>query len=69
MLVTKDQLVAIGEMLAKIKPEKYGRGWQTALARELGVTDRAMRYYVAGERNIPEPTARLIQRIAADAMA
>ena len=38
---------------------------QTGLARVVGVTGRAMRFYIAGDREIPEPTARLIRLMVA----
>lgn len=44
--ITVDQLTAIGTAL-------YGSQWQSALARDLGVADRTMRRWVAGESPIP----------------
>ena len=44
--ITVDQLTAIGTAL-------YGQQWQSALARDLGVADRTMRRWVAGESPIP----------------
>lgn len=66
-VVTADQLQAYGTLLTALDPDTYGRGWQSALARELGISDRMMRYYVSGKHAIPEPTARLIVRIVHDA--
>jgi len=31
----------------------YGQQWQSALARDLGVSDRTVRRWVAGERGAP----------------
>ena len=44
--ITVEQLTAIGNAL-------YGQQWQSALARALGVVDRTMRRWVAGESPIP----------------
>mgnify|MGYP003587570933 FL=1 len=44
--ITIEQLTAIGNAL-------YGSQWQSALARDLGVADRTMRRWVAGESPIP----------------
>lgn len=38
----------------------YGWGWQTHLARAVGVTDRTMRRWVAGDAPIPPPAALAI---------
>ncbi|MFO1080874.1 MAG: hypothetical protein U1E23_09640 [Reyranellaceae bacterium] len=32
----------------------YGPRWQTALAAALGTNERVVRYWIAGERPIPE---------------
>ena len=42
----RELLITVGEAL-------YGKQWQSALAGDLGVTDRTMRRWVAGER-IPD---------------
>lgn len=39
-------LVACGQAL-------YGQQWQSALARDLGVSDRTMRRWVAGDQDVP----------------
>jgi len=39
-------LIACGEAL-------YGPQWQSALARDLGVSDRTMRRWVAGDQPVP----------------
>ena len=31
----------------------YGPAWQSELARHLGIADRTVRYWIAGERPIP----------------
>lgn len=41
-----DQLREAGELL-------YGSRWQSDLARDIGVADRTVRAWVAGERRIP----------------
>lgn len=40
-------LIKLGEML-------HGERWQTALSLDLGVSDRTMRYWVAGKHQIPQ---------------
>jgi len=43
-------------------------GWtQVELAEALGVASNTVARYERGELGIPEPTARLIERVAADA--
>ena len=39
-------------------------GWQTALARDLGVAPRTVRRWLAGERQIPDDLARRIAAVA-----
>lgn len=39
-------LIACGQAL-------YGQQWQSALARDLGVSDRTMRRWVAGDQDVP----------------
>jgi transposase-like protein len=41
MAITPDKLVMVGRAL-------YGDRWQSELARDLGITARAMRYWLAG---------------------
>lgn len=45
--MTPDTLAAIGRAL-------YGERWQTALAHDLGVTDRTMRRWAAGASPVPD---------------
>lgn len=40
-------LIAAGEAL-------YGERWQSALAADLGVADRTLRRWLAGDRDMPE---------------
>ena len=54
--MTRDELREIGRQL-------YGELWQSPLARNAGVDPRTMRRWVAGDRAIPEPAARLIRLI------
>ncbi len=53
----------LGERLAKLYPETYGRGWQSALAREFGVTLGAVRSWLRG-KPISESVAEQIRRVA-----
>lgn len=39
--------------LRRIGEAMHGPEWQTPLARDLGISPRAMRYYAAGERAFP----------------
>jgi plasmid maintenance system antidote protein VapI len=42
----------------------YGHGWQTELAKALGVTDRSMRRWIAGDHEVPEDvTAQKIRKL------
>ena len=40
-------------LLAEIGEALYGERWQTALAHELGVADRTVRRWVAGDSPVP----------------
>jgi transposase-like protein len=40
-------VIAVGQAL-------YGQQWQSALARDLGVSDRTMRRWVAGAQEVPD---------------
>lgn len=55
--MTPAQLKTIGEAL-------YGTNWQSALAREIGVNDRTVRYWADGTRPwsalLPEKLAKLL---------
>lgn len=44
--IAPDVLIRAGRAL-------FGDNWQTPLARELGVSDRSIRYMTKGERGIP----------------
>ncbi len=52
----RDELIAVGERL-------YGARWQSALARALGVSDRTVRRWLAGDRRISAPTALAIRSL------
>jgi plasmid maintenance system antidote protein VapI len=54
--MTADELREIGE-------ELYGPRWQTKLARALPVSPRAVRYWLAGQRGISRPMAKLIRSL------
>lgn len=66
-MMTPEQLRKIGGKLTKKMPDIYGRGWQSALAREVGVNARTVRGWLEGRANIPEPTVRLIKMLVANA--
>ena len=51
--MTPKQLKSAGEAL-------YGPRWQSALARRLGVDDRTVRRWLAGDREIPGPAIAAI---------
>jgi len=58
MKMTANELHEIGE-------KTYGWGWQTRLAKELGMSLRQVQRYAAGETPVPAPTARLIEILCA----
>lgn len=41
-------------LLARCGACLYGERWQSPLARDLGVSDRSVRAWMAGTRSIPE---------------
>ena len=49
--------------LRELGKKAYGWGWQTRLARELGMSVRQVQRYAAGTTPVPAPTARLIEII------
>jgi len=53
---TPDELAATGRAL-------YGDRWQTALAQDLGVSDRTMRRWLAGEFHIPPAVATELRAV------
>ena len=56
MTLTAQELRAIGAAA-------YGYGWQSALARAIGISDRTMRRLVAGTSPITERVERDIRRV------
>lgn len=40
-------VIAVGQAL-------YGQQWQSALARDLGISDRTMRRWIAGAQPVPD---------------
>ena len=44
----------------------YGQQWQTALARDLGVSDRTMRRWVAEARSLPEGVRADLRRLCVE---
>ena len=61
--MTPAQLRKAGETLARNDPQTYGRGWQSALARVLGVRSRAVRSWLSGEFPISKAMGMLIERL------
>jgi hypothetical protein len=43
----------------------YGRDWQSAIARDLGVSARMVRFWAAGERKAPEDRLRAVKVLLA----
>lgn len=41
---------------------------QAGVSRILGVSDRAVRMWIAGDRSIPEPVAKLLRLLASGAL-
>ena len=41
------------ELIRRVGEALYGEQWQRPLARELGVSDRLVRFWAAGDREIP----------------
>ena len=57
--LTPTTLEALGKAL-------YGPGWQSALARDLDITPRAVRHWMAGAHKVPKDVcARLRDAFAA----
>ena len=61
--MNSQQLRKAGESLARNDPQTYGRGWQSALARVIGVNSRTVRAWLEGRNKITEPVRRLIDRL------
>ena len=56
--MTPEELKELGPQIA----HRAGKvGWQTYMAKRLKISLRQFQRYVAGESNIPEPTAELIR--------
>ena len=60
--MTPAQLRKAGETLARNNPI-YGRGWQSALARVIGVDSRRVRAWLSGELLISKAMGMLIERL------
>jgi len=60
--MTPDLLRQFGEAL-------FGERWQTPLARDLGVAERTMRYWVAGKFAIPEGAQDDLRRLVRERIA
>ena len=65
--MTPPQLRKAGESLARNDPKTYGRGWQSALAREIGVNSRRVRAWLSGELLISKAMGMLIERLVEEA--
>ena len=66
--MTPAQLRKAGETLARNDPQTYGRGWQSALARVLGVNSRQVRAWLQGpmpgrHQKSPHMAGMLIERL------
>ncbi len=61
--MTPAQFRKAGETLAKNDPETYGRGWQSALARVMGVHTRTVRAWLEGRNRMSQSTEMLIERL------
>lgn len=46
------QPVISPDVLARVGKSLYGGQWQTALARDLDISERSVRYFITGERAI-----------------
>jgi hypothetical protein len=51
------------QLLREAGEALYGPRWQSELSRELGVTDRTMRRWAAGEFSIPEAVSAELRDI------
>jgi DNA-binding transcriptional regulator YiaG len=54
--MTSDELQSIGERL-------FGKHWQTAMAKELGVTARTVRRWKSGDAPVRSEASRLLRRM------
>ena len=61
--MTPAQLRKAGEALARNDPQTYGRGWQSALARVIGVRSRAVRAWLSGKYPMTKAMGMLIERL------
>ncbi|BBC70897.1 conserved hypothetical protein [Altererythrobacter sp. B11] len=42
------------ELIRAVGESLYGDHWQRALARDVGVSDRLVRFWAAGDRDLPD---------------
>lgn len=54
----------MSRLLAECGKALYGPRWQSDLARDLGVSDRTMRRWVAGTHDVPQGLYTDLLRIA-----
>ena len=64
--MTPTQLRKAGETLVRNDPKTYRRGWQSALARVIGVDSRRVRAWLSGELLISKAMGMLIERLVAE---
>lgn len=57
------------ETLVLLGRAMFGRLWQTDMARAIGVSDRAVRFWVAGTRPVPAEMAARIRTLARERLA
>ena len=60
--VMRPTLIACGQAL-------YGQQWQSALARDLDVSDRTMRRWAAGAQNVPDGIYLELMRLCVERAA
>lgn len=65
--MTPKQLRVAGLTLARNDPQTYGRGWQSALARVMGVNSRRVRSWLSGDLVISQAHGMLIERLVGEA--
>lgn len=61
--MTPKQLRKAGETLARNDPETYGQGWQSALARRVGVRPWTVSAWLGGRSPIRQAMGMLIERL------
>lgn len=49
--------------LLRVGPLLYGRSWQEPIARDLGVSSRALRYWLTQEANTPQDVPQRLRPV------